>query len=127
MKTRCTNSQRGIALLMDTPTSLSTWYKSKNALGRCDLSSRGHNLSFLTTIKKALVHISLQEFAQRYVTSKEWGITRKTSLPEPCQKRHTWRATAGVSPEDGRPGSSWLITVKLPVTLSWGDSYTRFG
>lgn len=66
MKIVCIFNQQGIALLIDTPTRLSKFYRSKNAHWRCDISSRGHDLWFLTTIKNAFVHISLQEFAMLY-------------------------------------------------------------
>lgn len=88
MKIVCIINQQGTALLIGTR--LSKFYKSKNAHWRCDISSRGSSLWFLTTFKNAFVHISLQEFALCCITSKKWWVTSKMSPSEPCQKQRTY-------------------------------------
>ena len=111
IKIVCIINQQEIALLIDTSTRLSKFYKSKNAHWRCDISSRGHNLWFLTTIKNAFVHISLQEFALCYITSKEWWVTSKMSPSEPCQKQHTYgepqQGKVPTTADQVSPGWSW--------------------
>lgn len=121
MKVVHTVHQRGIARLIDTSTGLSKFYKSKNAHWSCDISSWGHDLSILTTIKNVFVHVSLQEFALCYIRIKQWWVTSKTSPSGPCQKQHPYgESQQGKVPKTAdqvSPGwwpSSWNYWLQFP-------------